>query len=211
MNHLPSLILASRNPGKLREIRHVLSDLELDIHGIDDVCPDLPEPEETGLTFAENACQKALYYSNATGMWALADDSGLVVDALDGDPGVRSARYAATETGADADRHLIDQANNAKLLKALQDVPDPKRNARFVCSLALAGGDEILLQTRGTVEGRIGHQPAGENGFGYDPLFFLPERGCTTAQLRPEEKNAISHRGQAVRQFAKELKTLLKL
>ncbi len=209
MNRRRTLILASRNPGKLREIRQVLSALELDVRGIDEVCPDLPEPEETGATFAENACRKAVYYSNATGMWALADDSGLVVDALDGDPGVRSARYAAQDAGPDADRQQIDQANNARLLKALQDVPDPQRSARFVCTLALAGGDEILLQTRGTIEGRIGHEPAGDNGFGYDPLFLLPERGCTTAQLAPDEKNAISHRGQAVRRFAGKLKALL--
>jgi XTP/dITP diphosphohydrolase len=203
------LILASRNPGKLREIREVLADLELEVRGVDEVCPELPEPEETGLTFAENACQKAVYYSNATGMWALADDSGLVVDALNGEPGVRSARYAAHNAGPDPDRQQIDQANNTRLLKELEDVPEPQRTARFVCCLALAGGNEILLQTRGTVEGRIGHQPAGENGFGYDPLFFLPERGCTTAQLPPQEKNAISHRGQAVRAFAGKLRALL--
>jgi XTP/dITP diphosphohydrolase len=203
------LILASRNPGKLREIREVLSDLNLEILSIDMRWPDLAEPEETGETFAQNARDKALYYSRATGHWCLADDSGLEVDALGGRPGVYSARYAAESIDPDATRQQIDQANNRKLLEELKDVPDESRTARFVCSLALAEGNRTLLETRGTIEGRIGHRPEGDNGFGYDPLFRLPEKGCTTAQLSPEHKNAISHRGRAVRDFAGKLKRLL--
>lgn len=204
-----SIVLASRNPGKLREIRQVLAPLEMHVVSIDDVCPEVPEPEETGATFAENAQDKAVYYSKASGLWCLADDSGLVVDALEGKPGVHSARYAADEVDGEADRKQIDQANNAKLLRELGDTPDSRRNARFVCHLALADGENVLLETTGAVEGRIGHAPAGDNGFGYDPLFILPDRGCTTAQLPSEQKNAISHRGQAVRRMADELQDLL--
>jgi len=181
----------------------------MDVVSIDDVCPEVPEPEETGSTFAENARDKAVHYSKASGLWCVADDSGLVVDALDAHPGVHSARYAADEVARGADRETIDQANNAKLLRELGDTPESRRSARFVCCLALADGDNILLETTGTVEGRIGHAPAGDNGFGYDPLFVLPDRGCTTAQLPSQEKNAISHRGQAVRRLAHDLQVLL--
>ncbi len=204
-----TLILASRNPGKLREIQQVLADLNVTVTSIDEIAGQLAEPEETGSTFAENARDKARYYSKATGMWCLADDSGLEVDALDGEPGVRSARYAADRVGPHAGREIADPANNHKLLENLQGVPDDQRTARFVCQLALADGDEILAEARGTIEGRINHAPAGENGFGYDPLFYLPEKQCTTAQLSSEEKNAISHRGQAVRRFAEKLAALL--
>lgn len=138
-------------------------------------------------------------------MWALADDSGLAVDALGGEPGVLSARYAADECPADAGREAIDQANNGKLLRRLRDVPNEKRTARFICHLALADEKGILLEACGEVEGRIAHAPAGENGFGYDPLFFVPELGCTTAELSPKEKNRISHRGKAAREFATKL------
>lgn len=203
------LIIASGNPGKVREIAAVLSNLDVDAVGLRDLDASLPEPEETGDTFAENARDKARYYARQTGAWCLADDSGLVVDAIDGRPGVHSARYAADRCGPDTPRDAIDQANNAKLLDELADVPDAQRTARFVCHLALASDDEILLEAEGTLEGRIGHGPRGANGFGYDPLFVLPDRGCTTAELPPEEKNAISHRGQAVRRFAARLAELL--
>ncbi len=205
----PRLVLASRNPGKLREIRQVLEGLDVEVLGIDEVAAQLPEPEETGQTFAANARDKARYYSRAIGCWCLADDSGLVVDALDGEPGVYSARYAADRVGPQAGREVIDPANNRKLLEKLESVPDEQRTARFVCHLCLAEADEILLEANGTVEGRIARSPAGQNGFGYDPLFYLPEFGCTTAQLSPEDKNAISHRGRAVRQFAERLRELL--
>ena len=203
-----SIVLATRNPGKLREIRQVLSDLPVEVTSLA-VHERIPQPAETGRTFAENARQKALYYARATGQWCLADDSGLEVDALNGAPGVRSARYAAEAVDAGADRKTIDAANNARLLADLDPVDDDKRTARFVCHLALADPEGILLEACGTVEGRIARQPRGSNGFGYDPLFLLPKLGRTAAELSPEQKNAISHRGQAVRELARALAGLL--
>ncbi|MBN1942089.1 MAG: XTP/dITP diphosphatase [Phycisphaerae bacterium] len=203
-----SIVLATRNPGKLREIQRVLADLDVRVTGLDEA-GGIAEPEETGQTFAENARQKALYYARATGQWCLADDSGLVVDALGGAPGVYSARYAAADCPPSAGRETLDHANNARLLRELAETPEEKRTARFVCCLALAAEDKILIEADGVVEGRIAREKAGENGFGYDPLFFVPELGCTTAQLSPEQKNSISHRGRAVRRFAELLKTHL--
>ncbi|MBN1555932.1 MAG: XTP/dITP diphosphatase [Phycisphaerae bacterium] len=203
-----SIVLATRNSGKLREIQQVLADLDVRVTNLSNQSR-IPEPEETGSTFAENARDKALYYARATGQWCLADDSGLVVDALGGAPGVYSARYAADECPPSAGRDEIDQANNAKLLRELRDTPDERRTARFVCRLAMAVGEDIVIESDGEVEGRVAHAPAGENGFGYDPLFFVPNLGCTTAQLPPERKNEISHRGRAVRRFAEKLKTYL--
>ncbi|MFP4434476.1 MAG: RdgB/HAM1 family non-canonical purine NTP pyrophosphatase [Phycisphaerae bacterium] len=200
--------MATGNPGKLGEIREVLGDLSVSVLGLKDLTP-IEEPEETGRTFAENARDKALYYAEKTNLPCLADDSGLEVDALNGAPGVHSARFAAGEVAPDAPRPAIDAANNAKLLNALADVPEEKRTARFVCHLALAADGEILLEARDTIEGRIARSPAGDNGFGYDPLFVVPEKGCTTAQLPPEQKNAISHRGKAVRTFAAKLQEYL--
>jgi XTP/dITP diphosphohydrolase len=196
-----TLVLASRNQGKIREIKQTLGRLNVRVVGLGEIDPDgaIPEPEETGATFAENARDKAHYYARATGHWALADDSGLVVDALNGAPGMHSARYAADQCPPAAARPVIDQANNRKLLAELANVPDERRTARFVCHLALSDGREVLLEADGVVEGRIGHIPAGDNGFGYDPLFYIPQAGCTTAQLAADAKNAISHRGQAVR------------
>lgn len=203
-----SIVLATRNPGKIREIREVLSDLGVEVLGLD-ALGEIPEPEEVGATFAENARDKALYYARATGRWCLADDSGLEVDAIGGAPGVHSARYARDRVGDDAPRAVIDPANNAKLLEALAGIDDERRTARFVCHLALADGQSVLLETFDTVEGRIAHAPAGENGFGYDPLFYIPQFGCTTAQLSQQHKNQISHRGKAVRHFARLLEGLL--
>ncbi|MFW6132391.1 MAG: RdgB/HAM1 family non-canonical purine NTP pyrophosphatase [Planctomycetota bacterium] len=202
---IPPIVVATRNPGKLCEIRAVLAPLVPRIDGLE-AFGDLPEPHETGETFAENARLKALGYACATGRWCLADDSGLEVDALDGAPGVRSARYAADRVAACAARARIDEANNRRLLEELADVPDERRTARFVCQLALASPQRVLLDARGTIEGRIAHRPAGDNGFGYDPLFYVPHLGCTTAQLPPDEKNRISHRGRAVREFARRLR-----
>ena len=167
------------------------------------------EPPETGLTFAENARQKALYYARATGLWCLADDSGLVVDALGGAPGVHSARYAAEAFPPNADRAARDAANTAKLLAALGDVPEERRTARFVCHLALAEGDAIVLESTGTVEGLIARDPHGANGFGYDPVFLIPPRRLTIAEMPQGEKNALSHRGQAVRRFVQLLADFL--
>lgn len=202
------IVLATRNPGKLREIQAELADLPVEVVSLGQF-PDVPEPDETGETFGENARDKALYYARHTGRWCLADDSGLAVDALDGQPGVRSARYALDRTGPESPRDQLDQANNRKLLDELADVPDSRRTARFVCHLALAGDGQILLETEDTIEGVIGHDPRGENGFGYDPLFVVPDLGKTTAELDPGRKNRISHRGKAVRHFASLLRDYL--
>ena len=198
------LIVATGNPSKLKEIQAVLGTLPITIRSLAEF-PPMEEPVEDGATFAANARLKATYYATQTGKWCLADDSGLAVDALDGEPGVHSARYAAEDYPEDIDRDGRDERNNTKLLSALADVPDAERTARFVCALALAEGDTVLLETAGTIEGFIAREYAGDNGFGYDPLFFVPAMGCTTAQMNAEQKNAISHRGQAVEQF----KTLL--
>lgn len=207
MREFHSIVLATRNPGKIREICQALGDLPVEIVTLDDQ-GNIAEPPEQGLTFADNAAAKAMYYARATGRWCLADDSGLEVDALDGRPGVHSARYAAGDRDAPADRQALDQANNAKLLRELAGLADRDRTARFVCELALADGEKVVIKARGVLEGRIAQAPEGDNGFGYDPLFFVPELGCTTAQLSPEEKNRISHRGKAVRRFAELLREM---
>lgn len=202
------LVLATRNPGKVREITAALGELAAGVLPLGQFA-DIAEPAETGATFATNARDKALYYAAATGQWCLAEDSGLAVDALDGAPGVLSARYAAERCPAGADRATIDQANNTKLLEALAGVPAERRTARFVCHLALAGEGRILIETFDTVEGLIAEAPRGGGGFGYDPLFVIPSLGRTTAELRGEQKNALSHRGKAVRHFAHLLRSFL--
>jgi len=168
----------------------------------------MAEIEEDGATFAENARKKALGYAKAAGLWTIADDSGLVVDALDGAPGVKSARFSGEK---DNDRTLLDRKNMAKVLKLLEDVPKEERTARFVCHLCLANPEKNLIETEGTLQGLINDEPVGENGFGYDPIFFVPHLNKTVAQLTAEEKNAISHRGNAIRKlkhlFAQLLKT----
>ncbi len=196
-----SIVLGTWNKGKVREIVEVLSDLPVRIVDLGH-CGDVDEPVEDGETFAANARIKALHYARSTGMWCLADDSGLVVDALGGAPGVHSARYACDEGAGRPGRDTIDAANNAKLLGALEDVDDEHRTARFVCHLTLADDQKVLIETSGVVQGRIIRVPRGQNGFGYDPLFYVEELSCTTAELSPAGKNAISHRGQAVRRFA---------
>jgi len=174
-------------------------DIDLEWLGLSDF-EGIDEIPEDGLTFAENARKKALGYARATGLWTIADDSGLVVDALGGQPGVKSSRFSGDEE-ENADRTLIDHRNIAKLLRLLEGVPREKRTARFVCCLCLAGPEEVLAETKGTLEGLINDQPVGENGFGYDPIFFVPHLNKTVAQLTPEEKNAISHRGNAIRKL----------
>ncbi len=195
-----TIVVATSNPGKIREISDVLARAQIRLVGLDQFGP-IQEPQETGETFAQNARDKALYYARATGQWALADDSGLAVDALDGAPGVHSARYAVDQCPPGAGREILDPANNTKLLEALADVPDELRTARFVCHLALAGPDRVLIETFDTIEGRIGWTAKGDNGFGYDPLFYVDQFGCTTAELSPQQKNKISHRGKALIQF----------
>jgi len=195
------LVLASNNQGKLREIGQMLEPLGIAVKtaaqaGFSE------EVEETGHTFEANARLKACTVARALGLPALADDSGLTVEALDGAPGIYSARYAGPRA-SDADR-------SAKLLKELDQVPPEKRGAAFVCVMACCLPSGQVLTTEGRLGGRIALEPAGENGFGYDPVFELPERGCTVAQLSAEEKNAISHRGRALRQLAQDLEQFLK-
>lgn len=192
-----TLILASSNPGKLREIRAVLADSGIDVRPQDEF--NVPDAPETGLTFIENAILKARNASRAAGLPALADDSGLCVDALDGAPGVYSARYA----GPDA----TDADNVAKLLAALVDVPAARRGARFQCVLALLrhAGDPMPVICQGTWEGAIQRESTGANGFGYDPVFHVPDQGCSAAELDSDAKNRISHRGRALAELKRHL------
>ena len=197
-----SLLFATSNPHKLEEVRQILVPLGVEVRSLDSLGEVPPEPVEDGETFEENARKKARGYAAATGIACLADDSGIEVDALGGAPGIHSARYA----GIGSSRAERDAANNRKLLEALQGVPAEKRTARFVCVLSLAAPDgRLLAETRGTFEGTIAESPAGGNGFGYDPLLYLPDRGCTSAELAPDEKNARSHRGAALRALAEAL------
>ena len=182
-------------------------DLDIDWLSLDDF-PDAPDVAEDGHTFEENVQKKALTYAKTTGCWTIADDSGLVIDALDGAPGVKSARFSGEPT-KDKNRTLLDHKNMAKVLELLKDVSTEKRTARFVCSLCLASPDKILIETQGTLEGVITKSPAGCNGFGYDPIFFVPGLGETVAQLTADEKNAISHRSNAVRRLKPLLTDLL--
>ena len=184
-----SLVIATHNAGKLREIGALLEPYGVKCLSAGSL--GLPEPAETGTTFVENALIKARHAARISGLPALADDSGLAVDALGGAPGIYSARYAGG--GGDA-------ANNAKLLEALKDVPDAKRGAQFICALALLrhAEDPIPVICEGAWQGRILHAPSGEHGFGYDPLFWVPERDCSSAELSPQEKNQLSHRARAM-------------
>ena len=201
-----SILVATTNPGKIAEIRAMLG-AEMRWLGLADVGP-IDEIAEDGATFAENARKKALGYAKASGLWTIADDSGLVIDALGGAPGVKSARFSG-EKPQGADRTLIDHRNMAKVLDLLKAVPEERRTARFVCCLCLAGPEKVLIETEGTVEGLITEREIGKNGFGYDPIFFVPQLKKTVAQLSREEKNAISHRGSAIRKLRPLLDELL--
>ncbi len=192
------LLIASTNPGKIREFRQMLGDpADLQFTDLTEH-PGLPVVEETGPTFLANACLKASQYARTLHLWSLADDSGLAVDALNGKPGILSARWAAShQAGAG------DSDNNALLLRQLAEIPAERRSARFVCSLALADpAGRVILTASDTVEGQILTEPRGEGGFGYDPLFFVPSLGMTTAELSPDQKHRISHRGKALRRLA---------
>ncbi len=203
---VPEVLLATGNPHKLDEVRAVLAPLGWTVLGLDDLeGPVPPEPEEDGATFEANARIKAVAYAAATGRLALADDSGLEVDALGGEPGVHSARWA----GVDGDRATRDAANNRKLVERLAGTVESARTARFVCTMCLAAPDgTILAETRGTFDGVITLEPRGSNGFGYDPHLWLPEEGRTSAELSPDEKNARSHRGAATRAMAEAMSAL---
>jgi XTP/dITP diphosphohydrolase len=202
----PTLVMASRNPGKIRELREILRDSGVKLLSLTDF-PLLPEIPEEGATFAENAAAKAMAVARLTGHPALADDSGLMVDALGGAPGVFSARYAQDRA---APRPPTDADNWGKLLDELQHVPRGERGARFVCELALAWPDGRLLRARGECAGVIAFEPQGETGFGYDPVFWVTEYAATMAQLGPEIKNKISHRAQALAAFKTLLRSWLK-
>ena len=194
-----TLLVASGNQGKLREIRVLLEDLPLEVRTAEEAGIAWDPPVEDGETYAHNAVIKAESLVTAGGFPVMADDSGLEVDHLDGAPGVHSARYAGT--GSNRDER--DTANNRKLLDALREVPASERTARFVCVMCLADPEgRILAETRGTMPGVITDAPRGANGFGYDPLLYLPDVDCTSAELPPEAKNARSHRGEAVRKLA---------
>lgn len=200
------ILVATTNPGKIAELRAML-DFDVEWLGISDI-GDIAEIKEDGSTFVENARKKAIGYAKATGLWTIADDSGLVVDALGGEPGVKSARFSGEKTIND-DGTLIDHRNIAKVLELLKDVPEEKRTASFFCCLCLASTEQILIETEGTLEGLITNKEIGKNGFGYDPIFFVPHLNKTVAQLTAEEKNAISHRGNAIRKFKPLLEELL--
>lgn len=199
------LLFATSNPHKIEEVQAILAPLGIEVIGLGSLAKSPPEPVEDGDTFEANARIKAVAYARFAGCRCLADDSGLEVDALGGAPGVHSARYA----GVGNSRAARDAANNSKLLRELKSVPHERRSARFVCAMCLADADgTVLAETRGTFEGIITDQPAGSNGFGYDPLLWLPDRGCTSAELSQQEKNARSHRGHAARQMARLLRQL---
>lgn len=194
---METVIIASGNKGKLKEFKELMADLPVEVKSLADY-PEIGDIEEDGASFAENAYIKAKAVYDATGCLCIADDSGLEVDALDGAPGIYSARYAGEEKD--------DAANNAKLLAALAEVPDEARGAQFHCAIVAIAADGRRFDAEGIVRGQILREARGENGFGYDPLFYVPEFDKTTAELSMDEKNAISHRGRAVRQIVEILK-----
>ncbi len=187
------LLVATGNPGKRREIEALLRGLPVEVLSLVDL-PDAPEVEEDGATLEENAAKKAAEMARFAACYAMADDSGLFVDALGGAPGVHSARYADGEPTPD---NLC-----GKLLREMADVPDEERGAHFRCCIALAEPEgRVRLTAAGRCDGRITRRMLGDGGFGYDPVFYYPEAGCTFAEMAPEEKNAVSHRGRALREF----------
>lgn len=194
---MKKVIFATGNEGKMKEIREILGDLDIELLSLKDagITADI---EENGSTFEENAIIKAKAISQLTGEIVLADDSGLEIDYLNKEPGIYSARYM----GADTSYHI----KNSNLIQRLEGVPDQQRSARFVCAIAAAFPDGTVKTVRASMEGRIGYEEKGENGFGYDPIFYLPEYGCSSAEISMEEKNKISHRGKALRAIKDELR-----
>jgi len=198
---IQEIIVATKNAGKVAEFKMALSGLPYRVLALADLgC--FPEAPEEGQTFAENACFKAKFYAKLTGKLCLADDSGLEVDYLNGAPGVYSARYAG--------EHATDADNNQKLLEQLAEAVPEQRAGRFRCVLVLADSEKIWCTADGTVEGVVLSEARGNNGFGYDPLLFIPERGRSLAELSAAEKNEISHRGRAIRELVKQLAVLEK-
>ena len=198
---MPRLVIGSRNRKKLVELQDLLGDLPIELTDLSP-WPDLPDAQETGQTFEENARLKATAYARAVGGWVLAEDSGLVVPALKGRPGVYSARYAGT--------HGDDAANNRKLLAELAPLPDDRRAAYYVCVAALAGPDgDVKAVSEGRCHGVIAREPRGAGGFGYDPLFVVPEYHKTFGELTLRVKQALSHRARAVVQLRPDIRRLL--
>ena len=191
------IIFATNNQDKMKEIHAIMADFPAQIVSLKEAGIHA-DVDENGKTFEENAAIKAEAICKLTGYVTIADDSGLEIDALGGEPGIYSARYMGEDTSY--------RIKNANLIERLAGVPDEKRTARFVCAVAAAFPDAPTQIVRGTIEGRIGYEEAGENGFGYDPIFYVPEYGCTTAQMPPEEKNKISHRGRALKKISPILK-----
>jgi len=185
-----SLLVATTNPGKVREIRAILTGIPIELKTLDDF-PDIVEPEETGTTFAENARLKALYYAEKTGLPAVADDSGIEIDALDKAPGIHSARWQGTDY----------PTKFAVIYRELAARGLGTSPARFVARIALAHRGRVLFEATGVVEGEIAPEPRGSHGFGYDPIFFYPPYGCTLGEVEGAKKAAVSHRGQAFRQL----------
>lgn len=202
MKKVKRILFATGNQGKMKEIREILADLGVEVISMREAGVSA-EIVEDGETFEENAVIKAKTIMELTGELTLADDSGLEIDALGGEPGVYSARYM----GENTPYHI----KNNHLIQRLAQVPDPQRTARFVCSIAAAFPDGEIVTTNGVIEGVIGYEEEGENGFGYDPIFVVPQLGCTTAQLSDEQKNEISHRGRALRKMKEELKKRIDL
>lgn len=202
MKKVKRILFATGNQGKMKEVREILADLGVEVISMREAGVSA-EIVEDGETFEENAVIKARTIMELTGEVTLADDSGLEIDALDGEPGVYSARYM----GEDTSYHI----KNNDLIRRLSQVPRQQRTARFVCSIAAAFPDGEIITTDGVIEGLIGYEEAGENGFGYDPIFVVPQLGCTTAQLSDEQKNEISHRGKALRKMKEELRKRMEL
>lgn len=194
------IIFATGNKAKLREVREIVADLGIEVVSMKDAGIDV-EIIEDGKTFAENALIKARTVCAACGEVTMSDDSGLVIDALNGEPGILSARYM----GEDTSYHV----KNMNLVGRMEGVPEKDRTARFVCAIACVFPDGRELTCQETFEGIIGYEEKGENGFGYDPIFYLPEKGCYSAELAPEEKNAVSHRGKALRAMRRKLEEVL--
>ena len=196
---MKKLIFATGNEGKMKEVRMILADLDVEVLSLKEAGIEA-EAEENGATFEENAKIKAAEIMKRSGEIVLADDSGLEVDALNKEPGIYSARYM----GYDTSYHI----KNQNLIRRLEGKTGKERSARFVCAIAAAFPDGRVLTTRGTMEGEIGYEERGENGFGYDPIFYLPEYGCYSGELPLEVKNSLSHRGKALRLMKEELRKL---
>lgn len=187
------LLIATTNQGKLREIRELLRDVPVDLASLNDI-EEVPAPEETGETFAENARLKARYYAAHAGLPTVAEDSGLVIDALDGEPGIHSARFLWPDA--------TYPERFAEISRRLAERPTAPRSARFVCALAVVDAGDVVFEATGIIEGEVADRPRGDRGFGYDPIFFYPPYGTTLAEVLQDAKLAVAHRGQAFRQLA---------